>query len=79
MVPWVGLQCVIVVLPDHNTRENTIIILSISLEILLSKDGPRNEKTCLRAHANNTGANQPVYLRSLIVTFVIRFFGKFHM
>ena len=35
----------------------------------------RCEKTCLRGGVvvNNTGADQPVHLRSLISTFVIRF------
>ena len=31
------------------------------------------EKTCLRGAANNTGADQPAHLRSLISPFVIRF------
>ena len=31
------------------------------------------EKTCLREFANNTGADQPAYPRSLISAFVIRF------
>ena len=35
--------------------------------------GPRREKTCLRGFANNTGADQPALLRSLISAFVIRF------
>ena len=35
-------------------------------------NGPRREKTCLRGFANNTGANQPAHLRSLISAFVIR-------
>ena len=34
---------------------------------------PRHEKTCLRGSANNTGADQPAHLRSLISAFVIRF------
>ena len=34
--------------------------------------GPRREKTCLRGFANNTGADQPAHLRSLISAFVIR-------
>ena len=36
--------------------------------------GPRREKTCLRGFANNTGADQPAHLRSLISAFVFRFF-----
>ena len=35
--------------------------------------GPRREKTCLRGFANNTGADQPAHLRSLISAFVIHF------
>ena len=35
--------------------------------------GPRGEKACLRACANNKGADQPARLRSLISTFVIHF------
>ena len=34
--------------------------------------GPGREKTCLRGLANNTGADQPAHLRSLISAFVIR-------
>ena len=35
--------------------------------------GPRHEKTCLRGFANNTDADQPGHLRSLISAFVILF------
>ena len=35
--------------------------------------GPRREKTCLRGFTNNTGADQPAHLRSLISALVIRF------
>ena len=35
--------------------------------------GPRREKTCLRGIANNTVADQPGHLRSLINAFVVRF------
>ena len=35
--------------------------------------GPRREKTCLRRFANNTAADQPAYLRSLISAFEIRY------
>ena len=38
--------------------------------------GPRCEKTCLPWFANNTGADQPAHLRSLISAFVIRFLGN---
>ena len=34
--------------------------------------GPRRKKTCLRGFANNTCADQPAHLRSLISAFVIR-------
>ena len=34
-------------------------------------NGPWREKTCLRGFVNNTGADQPAHLRSLISTFVI--------
>ena len=40
--------------------------------------GPRRKKTCLRGGANNTGADQLVHPHSLISTFVIPFFGKYH-
>ena len=36
-------------------------------------DGPRCQKTSLRGFANNTGADQPAHLRSLIRALVIRF------
>ena len=39
--------------------------------------GPRLEKTCLRGFANNTGADQPAHLRSLISAFVNSLFGKY--
>ena len=35
--------------------------------------GLRREKTCLRQFANNTGADQPAHLRSLISAFVIHY------
>ena len=35
--------------------------------------GPRREKTCLWRFADNKGADQPEYMRSLISPFVIRF------
>ena len=34
---------------------------------------PHREKTSLRGFANNTGADQPAHLRSLISAFVIHF------
>ena len=39
--------------------------------------GPRPEKTCLWGFADNTGADQPAHLRSLISAFVIRFLENF--
>ena len=33
---------------------------------------PSHEKTCLKSHANNKGADQPAYPRSLISAFVVR-------
>ena len=41
--------------------------------------GPQREKTCLQRSPNNKGADQPAQSRSLISTFVIRFFGKYHI
>ena len=41
--------------------------------MLISKYGPRREKTCLRAFANITGADQPAHPRSLISAFVVLF------
>ena len=35
--------------------------------------GPQREKTCIWGFANNTGADQPAHLRSLISASVIRF------
>ena len=35
--------------------------------------GRNSEKTCLRGFANNTGADQPAHLHSLISVFVIPF------
>ena len=36
--------------------------------------GPRREKPCLEAFANNKGADQPAHPRNLISAFVIRLF-----
>ena len=44
---------------------------STTLSSFMNKDGPLREKTCLREFANNTGADQPAHLRSLISVFVI--------
>ena len=35
--------------------------------------GPRRKKTCLRGFENNTGADQPAHLGSLILAFIVRF------
>ena len=35
--------------------------------------GPGHEKNCLRWFANNKGADQPAYPRSLVSPFVIRY------
>ena len=35
--------------------------------------GPQREKTFLQGFVNNTGADQPAHMRSLISAFVIRF------
>ena len=67
-VPWVGLQFVIVVFPDH-----THFIL-VQIGFLYSK-----EKTCLRGFTNSTGADQPAHPRSLISAFVIRFLRPYYM
>ena len=40
---------------------------------MLRSYGPRHEKTCLPGFANNTGADQPVHMHSLISAFVIHF------
>ena len=39
--------------------------------------GPHREKTCLWGVANNTGADQPTHLRSLVCAFVICFLESF--
>ena len=39
-------------------------------------NGPRRQKTCLQGFGNNTGADQPAHMRSLISAFVIRFQEK---
>ena len=41
--------------------------------LMYISNGPRREKTCLRGFVNNTGADQPAHLRSLISAFVICF------
>ena len=41
--------------------------------------GPGHEKICLWEFANNTGADQPAHLRSLISTFFYLLFGKYHI
>ena len=60
-MPWVGLQFVIMVFPDHT-------------HLLFFLYGPQREKTCHRRFANNTRADQPAHPHSLISTFVIRLF-----
>ena len=52
---------------------NTVTVVTILSTIY----GPRREKTCLRGVANNTGADRPAHLRSLVSTFVIRFLESF--
>ena len=44
---------------------------------LLGTYGPQREKPCLRGFANNTGADQPAHLRSLICAFAIRFLESY--
>ena len=39
---------------------------------LTSKIGPGHAKTCLMPYANNKGADQPAYPRSLVSTIVVR-------
>ena len=45
----------------------------------MKPNGPRRQRTCLRGGggggggANNTGADQPAHLHSLISAFVVRF------
>ena len=49
-----------------------LITLSIKLwEVKHSQMGLDARKTCLQEFVNNTGTDQPAYLRSLISTFVI--------
>ena len=48
------------------------VYIAVSL-IRKSPFGPRREKTCKRASANNTGTDQPAHPRSLISAFVIHF------
>ena len=40
------------------------------LPFIVGISGPRREKTCSRGIANNKGADQPAYPRSLISAFV---------
>ena len=53
-----------------------IVSVNIFSDIRAGSFGPRRKKTCLRGFANNTGADQPTLLRSLIRAFVIRFFER---
>ena len=46
---------------------------NIRLLVLAIIYGPRCEKTCHLGFANNTGADQPAHMRSLISAFVICF------
>ena len=54
---------------------------SLSYEINMGLDArkPRRKKTGLQGFANNKAADQPAHPRSLISTFVIRKFGKYHI
>ena len=46
--------------------------LRSKFETLRTEIGPGHAKTCLMPYANNKGADQPAYPRSLISTFVVR-------
>ena len=57
----------------HSTTEPLCSVVSYHLlKQRFVLNGPRREKTCLGGIANNTGADQPAHLRSLISAFVIR-------
>ena len=68
-MPWVGLQCVIVIFPDHTLLlfygylVLAHIIWASSRENLSSGEGGGCDNTC---------ADQPAHSRSLISDFVIR-------
>ena len=47
------------------------IILKILACAAIMLYGPCRDKTCLRVFANNTGADQPAHLGSLISAFLI--------
>ena len=68
-LPWVGLQCVLVVLSGHNHL--LLLFKQLYHEVQLSC-GPRCEKTCLQRFAKNKGADQHARMRSLISAFAIR-------
>ena len=76
-------KCLIetVLLSKHNICfgwEIRKIIFNYALILKLeSWYGPRREKSVLRGLANNTGADQPAHLRSLISAFVILFLESF--
>ena len=56
-----------------------IMLINVKLPTIVDilTFGPRREKTCLRGFANNTVADKPAHLRSLISAFVILFLGNF--
>ena len=49
------------------------VFIAYLLKSICTINGPQRKKTCLLGFANNTGADQPAHLRSLINSFVIRF------
>ena len=68
------------VILDKNHYDFNVSLCDIGVNTLpylriLSKNGPRREKTCLRGLANNKGADQPAHPRSMISPFVIFFSG----
>ena len=84
-MPWVGLQCVIVVFPDNTHLlfwcipsygwKRDIVLKYFKMAAITDiteRNGPRREKTCLRRFANNKDADQPAHPRRLISAFVIR-------
>ena len=52
------------------------IFLSECTALSLGSIWPRRDKACLREFANNTDADQPAHLHSLISAFVIRFLER---
>ena len=63
-------QSILTAIQDFHTVR-IVLYIWCSVPVVQELNGPQREKTSLQLFANNKGADQLVYLRSLISDFVI--------